>query len=61
MINKFSAFCSKASVLKKKIWQNGVKRFSAFCQNAIFGNMSVHHMNFPVFPRFAIYAMGWFK
>jgi hypothetical protein len=51
MIKKISAFCSKgckAYVLKKKIWQNGVKRFSAFCQNAIFGNMSVHpwfHLN----------------
>ncbi len=42
MINKFSAFCSKASVLKKKIRQNGVKQFLALCQNAIFGNMSVH-------------------
>jgi hypothetical protein len=31
-------------VFEKKIQQNGVIRFSAFGQNAIFGNMSVHHL-----------------
>ena len=32
---------------KKKIRQNGVIGFLAFCLNAIFGNMSVHQLSSP--------------
>jgi hypothetical protein len=53
LITVFYLFMTKRNIfgilyqnkfLMKKIRQNDLKRLSAFCQKAVFGNMSVHRL-----------------